>query len=68
MVPTGYASKFENKVTIDYMRKYGWKGVRGGDYTYSKLDNATWWLPAEFQENGVSKFGLLPPRDILSLS
>ena len=58
VVPNGHASKFENKVTIDYMRRFGWQGVRGGDYTYSKADDATWWLPAEFQEGGVSQFGL----------
>jgi len=42
------ASKLENEKTIDYMREYGWQGVRGGDYTYSQTDGATWWLPVAF--------------------
>ena len=58
LVPDGLASKLENSKTIELMRRYGWQGVRGGDYTYSKQDGATWWLPAEFQPGGVSRFGL----------
>ena len=57
MVPNGWGSRLENEKTIDYMRRYGWQGVRGGDYTNCRKGE-TWWLPPEFQANGVSKFGL----------
>ena len=59
VVPKGWGSRLENAKTIDYMRRFGWQGVRGGDYTNCR-PGETWWLPPEFQADGVSKFGLYP--------
>ena len=44
----GTASREENEVTERYMKKFGWKGVRGGDYMNCREDGSTWWLPAGF--------------------
>ena len=60
VIPVHEASYREDQKTIEYMRKYGWQGVRGGDYTHSKEDGSTWWLPAEFQPGGKSTYGLYP--------
>lgn len=42
----------ENEVTLWYMRRYGWEGVRGGDFTNSTdIDSEffnAFWLPIEF--------------------
>ena len=54
------ASRLEDEKTIEYMRRFGHQGVRGGNFTYSKEDGATWWLPAEFQVGGKSTYGLYP--------
>ena len=59
VIPIHEASYREDQKTIEYMRKYGWQGVRGGDYTNSKEAGSTWWLPAEFQPGG-STYGLYP--------
>ena len=60
VVPNHRASQIENDVTIEYMRRYGYRKVRGGDYTYSKNDGSTWWLPLEFRE--------IAQRDNMSIS
>ena len=60
VVPNHRASQIENDVTIEYMRRYGYRNVRGGDYTYSKNDGSTWWLPREFRE--------IAERDNMSIS
>ena len=43
----------ENKCTLWYMRRYGWRGVRGGDFVYAQHDPDSehfqkYWLPIEF--------------------
>lgn len=44
--------EIENEVTLWYMRRYGWQGVRGGDFTNSvDIDSEffnPFWLPIEF--------------------
>ena len=37
-VPKNRASALENEMLCFFCQKYGWQGVRGGDFTYSKLD------------------------------
>ena len=59
VIPIHEASYREDQKTIEYMRRFGHQGVRGGNFTYSKEDGATWWLP-EFQVGGKSTYGLYP--------
>lgn len=47
------ASTLENQKVIEYMDKYGWRGVRGGDYTYAREDDSIWWLPEKFRHNST---------------
>ena len=56
VVPNHKASQIENDVTIEYMRRYGYRNVN----TYTKNDGSTWWLPREFRE--------IAERDNMSIS
>ena len=56
VVPNGWGSRLENEKTIDYIRLAG--RPRGRHTNCRKGE--TWWLPPEFQADGVSKFGLYP--------
>ena len=44
--------ELENEATLWYMRRYGWEGVRGGDYVNAMdIDSEffdPFWLPEEF--------------------
>lgn len=48
-VPLCSASTLENEKVIEYMDRFGWQGIRGGDYTYSRKDDSVWWLPKKFR-------------------
>jgi predicted GIY-YIG superfamily endonuclease len=59
-IPIAGASQVEDETTIEYMRRYGCQNVRGGKYVRVIDDDATWWLPVEFQPGQINAYGLYP--------
>ena len=50
------SKQLENDLTKVMMALYGWRAVRGGDYTCTNPDpNDLWWLPYEFRTGSVEK-------------